>query len=99
MDYRESYTTELKEIVNADFKKEVIAFANADGGEIYVGVTKQGKVIGVKNVEFEMERISNMIRDGIKPDLTSFTSISEIQNGDATIIRVSISRGSKRPYH
>lgn len=34
MDYRESYTTELKEVINADFKKEVIAFANADGGEI-----------------------------------------------------------------
>lgn len=99
MEYRESYTTELKELINADFKKEVIAFANADGGEIYVGVTKQGKVIGIKDVESEMERISNMIRDGIKPDLTSFTLISEIQHEDATIIRVSVSRGSKRPYH
>ena len=99
MDYRESYTTELKEVINADFKKEVIAFANSDGGEIYVGVTKQGKIIGVENGESGMERISNMIRDGIKPDLTSFTSISEIQNGDTTLIRVTVSRGSKRPYH
>lgn len=40
MDYRESYTTELKEAINSDFKKEVIAFANTYGGEIYVGVTK-----------------------------------------------------------
>lgn len=99
MDYRESYTIELKEVINADFKKEVIAFANSDGGEIYVGVTKQGKIIGVENGESGMERISNMIRDGIKPDLTSFTSISEIRNGDKTLIKVTVSRGSKRPYH
>lgn len=99
MDYRESYTTELKEVINSDFKKEVIAFANADGGEIYVGVTNQGKIIGVKDVELDMERISSMIRDGIKPDLTSFTSISEIQHQEGTIIKVTISRGSKRPYH
>ena len=99
MDYRESYTTELKEVINTDLKKEVIAFANADGGEIYVGVTKHGKVIGVEDVEFEMERISNMIRDGIKPDLTSFTSINEIKHDGVTIIRVTVYRGSKRPYH
>ena len=46
-----------------------------------------------------MERISNMIRDGIKPNLTSFTSINEIQDCDVTIIKVTISRGSKRTYH
>lgn len=99
MDYRESYTTELKEVINSDFKKEIIAFANADGGEIYVGVTNQGKVIGVKDTELEMERISSMIRDGIKPDLTSFTSIDEIKHDSSTIIKVTVSRGTKRPYH
>lgn len=97
MDYRESYTTELKEVINSDFKKEVIAFANTDGGEIYVGVTNQGKVVGVKDVESDMERISSMIRDGIKPDLTSFTTINEIQHKDGTIIKVTVSRGSKDP--
>lgn len=99
MEYKENYNTELKEEINSDFKKEVIAFANADGGEIYVGVNKDGKVIGIRDVDHEMERISNMIRDGIKPDLTSFTSISEIRDEDKTIIRVGVTRGSKRPYH
>ena len=30
MTYAESFTVELKQEVNADFKKEVIAFANTD---------------------------------------------------------------------
>lgn len=99
MGYCKSSTIELKEKVNADLKKEIIAFANADGGEIFIGVTNQGKVIGINNAESEMERISNMIRDGIKPDLTGFTSVSLVHDGTATIVKVSVSRGAKRPYH
>lgn len=34
MKYEESYTVELKQEINADFKKEIIAFANSEGGEI-----------------------------------------------------------------
>ena len=67
MRYEESAVLELKEQVNADFKKEIIAFANTDGGEIFVGVAKDGSITGVENAEAEMERIGNMIRDGIKP--------------------------------
>ena len=75
MRYEESAVLELKEQVNADFKKEIIAFANTDGGEIFVGVAKDGSITGVENAEAEMERIGNMIRDGIKPDLTAYTAI------------------------
>ena len=75
MRYEESAVLELKEQVNADFKKEIIAFANTDGGEIFVGVAKDGSLTGVENAEAEMERIGNMIRDGIKPDLTAYTAI------------------------
>ena len=37
MTYKESYTVELKRELNTDFKKDIIALANCDGGEIYVG--------------------------------------------------------------
>lgn len=99
MRYEESPVLELKEQINADFKKEIIAFANADGGEIYVGVARDGSITGVENAEAEMERIGNMIRDGIKPDLTAYTSIERIEKDGKALIRVSVSRGLKRPYH
>lgn len=44
MRYEESAVLELKEQVNADFKKEIIAFANTDGGEIFVGVARDGSI-------------------------------------------------------
>lgn len=99
MKYEESPVLELKEQINADFKKEIIAFANTDGGEIYAGVARDGSITGVENAEAEMEKISNMIRDGIKPDLTAYTSIERIEEAGKALIRVSISRGLKRPYH
>lgn len=99
MEYVENSYIELKEIVNPELKKEIIAFANCDGGEIFIGVSKAGKIIGVDKSETEMERISNMIRDGIKPDLTSYTSINTVLEQGKTIIKITVSRGEKRPYH
>lgn len=99
MKYEESPVLKLKEQINADFKKEIIAFANTDGGEILVGVARDGSVAGMEAPEAEMEKIGNMIRDGIKPDLTAYTSIERIEDSGKAIIRVSVSRGLKRPYH
>lgn len=99
MEFKESSNIELKSIVNNDFKKEVIAFANTNGGEIYVGVSDDGNVIGVDNVDEEMEKIGAIIRNGIKPDLTPYTSIEEQIVNDKSIIKVTVMRGQKRPYH
>jgi ATP-dependent DNA helicase RecG len=99
MDYSESFKVELKREINADFKKEIIAFANSDGGEIYIGVEDDGTIVGVEDKEDTMERIGNMIRDGIKPDLTAYTSIEALEDHQKTIIKVTILRGTKRPYH
>lgn len=99
MKFVESSYLELKEVVNSDFKKEIIAFANTDGGEIYVGVTKNGNIVGVDDAEKEMERISNMIRDGISPDLIPFTAVETVELEEKTLIHVNVSRGGRIPYH
>lgn len=49
--FRESETIELKEIVVDEIKKEIIAFANCDGGKLYIGVQDNGTVVGVNNPE------------------------------------------------
>ena len=49
MIFRESETVELKEIVVDDIKKEIIAFANCEGGKLYIGVQDDGTVVGVND--------------------------------------------------
>ena len=97
--YSESTTVELKREINADFQKEIVAFANTDGGDIYIGLEKDGAVVGVDNPDEVMAQVGNMIRDGIKPDLTAYTSINTIVDSGKNIIRVAVLRGTKRPYH
>ena len=49
MIFRESETVELKEVVVDDIKKEIIAFANCNGGKLYIGVQDDGTVVGLDN--------------------------------------------------
>lgn len=99
MVFKESETVELKSEINSDFKKEIIAFANTFGGEIYVGIDKYGEVIGIDDTDVEMQKIGNMIRNGIRPDLTAYTSIQEVNIDGKSIIKVTVMTGQKRPYH
>lgn len=38
-------------------------------------------------------------KNGIKPDLTAYTGIEEIKEKGKSVIRVTVLRGAKRPYH
>lgn len=70
--FQESETIELKEVVVDDIKKEIIAFANCDGGKLYIGIRDDGTVVGLDNADSVSLQISNMVRDAIKPDVTMF---------------------------
>lgn len=97
--FEESQTLELKSVITTDIKKEVIAFANTNGGEIYVGIDDDGKIIGLDDVKNELERISNMFHDGIKPDITPFISLDILVIDGKDIIKVNVFRGEKTPYY
>ena len=72
MNFQESYNVELKREVVEDIRKEIIAFANSEGGTLYIGVNNDGSIYGVSNIDETMLQISNMVRDTIKPDITMF---------------------------
>ena len=59
---RETDQIELKEIFVPELKKEVVAFANSDGGTIYTGVSNDGRFVGLEDSDFTMQQVSNAIR-------------------------------------
>lgn len=97
--FRESETIELKEIVTDGIKKEIIAFANCNGGKLYIGVKDDGTVIGVDDADNVSLQISNMVRDTIKPDVTMFVHYETIEEKGKEIIAIDIQRGTDRPYY
>lgn len=96
---RESETIELKEIVVDDIKKEIIAFANCDGGKLYIGVKDDGEVVGLEEPDKVALQISNMVRDSIKPDITMFLHYETLEENGKRIVAVDIQRGTDRPYY
>lgn len=99
MAFVESEVVELKAEVVGDICKEVIAFANTKGGTLYIGVSNDGRVVGVKNADQVILQLNNMIRDSIKPDVTMFVGYELQHIGDKDIIAVTIQKGTDRPYY
>ena len=99
MRFQETETVELKSIVMDDLKKEIIAFANCDGGTLYVGVADDGTVLGVENADECALQISNMMRDAVKPDVTMFIHYETLDCEGKAVVAVNIQRGTNRPYY
>ena len=99
MIFQESEAVELKAIVVEDIKKEVIAFANCEGGKLYIGVQDDGTVSGLDNPDETSLQISNMVRDAIKPDLTMFLHYETVTVDGKKIVTVDIQQGTERPYY
>lgn len=99
MIFRESETVELKEIVVDDIKKEIIAFANCNGGKLYIGVRDDGTVCGLDNPDDVALQISNMVRDSVKPDVSMFLYYETLETEGGSVVAVEIQRGTERPYY
>ena len=99
MIFQESESVELKVIVVEDIKKEIIAFANCEGGKLYIGVQDDGTVSGLDNPDETALQISNMVRDAIKPDLTMFLHYETLVIDGKKIVAVDILQGTERPYY
>lgn len=99
MKFEESSSVELKSEYIEDVKKEVVAFANSQGGTIYIGVTDYGEVCGVDNYDEISNRISSMVRDAIKPDLTRFVQYERLLIDGKTVVKVQVQEESNKPYY
>lgn len=92
----ESEHIEYKTLMTDDIYKEVIAFANTDGGTIYIGIDDQGNVVGIDNVDETYTRLTNGIRDAIAPDVTMFVRYILQEN---QVIKIEVGEGSCKPYY
>ena len=95
----ENEFVELKSELTKEIKKEIVAFANSKGGTIYIGVNDDGTVKGLDNISRDAEALSSMIREGIKSDLSLYTSIDVDKYQDKDIIVLRIMDAPNKPYY
>ena len=97
--FQETETIELKSIVTDGLSKEIVAFANCNGGTIYIGVSDSGQVLGLTDSDSTALQISNIVRDSIKPDVTMFVHYKTINQENKDILEVNIQEGTNKPYY
>lgn len=99
MKFQENIDIELKETYSKNILREIVAFANTSGGVIYVGINDEGSVVGVADADDMMLRISNIIRDGILPEVIPFIQIELTEMDSKQVIKITVAVGSERPYY
>ncbi|MBR7116793.1 MAG: putative DNA binding domain-containing protein [Clostridia bacterium] len=95
----EDKNTEFKREYVEDIKKTLVAFANTDGGNLYIGIDDDGNAVEVNNIDGVMLQVSNVIRDAIKPDLAMFCDVSVETVQDKKVVKITVNRGTARPYY
>ena len=92
----ETENIEFKLQVTDEIYKEVIAFANTDGGTVYIGIDDNGNAVGIDNIDETYTRITNGIRDAIQPDVTMFIKYTLQDN---KVVKITVGEGSDKPYY
>ena len=95
----EDKNTEFKREYVEDIKKTLVAFANTDGGNLYIGIDDDGNAVEVNDIDGVMLQVSNVIRDAIKPDLAMFCDITVETVQNKKVVKITVNRGTARPYY
>lgn len=76
--------------------REVVAFANSQGGHLFIGVDDDGTISGLKYPEDEEYVLTKAIKELCKP-LIDF-KVKILQLKDVEILHYEIKEGQKKPY-
>lgn len=100
MQNTETNRVENKIQLNEDFEQEVIAFLNyKEGGIIYIGINKNGQVVGIENTDLIQLQIKDRIKNNIQPSTLGLFDVTVETIDSKDVIKVIISSGTEKPYY
>lgn len=97
----ENSRTEFKTKVVNDLEETVIGFLNSkDGGNIYIGVNDNGKILGLKNnIDLLQRQIKDRIISNIEPSVLGLFDIEVLEEDNKKYLNIIVARGLEKPYH
>lgn len=94
IEFKREYSKEL------ELEKEVVAFLNyREGGFIYIGIDKKGKVLGVEDVDETVLKIKDRIKNNILPSAMGLFDVAVDSVDGKQVIKITVARGSENPYY
>ncbi len=96
----ENNRIEYKQLLTDNLEKEVIAFLNyKEGGVIYVGVDKNGQAVGVKDIDGDMLKIKDRLRNNILPSCMGLFDVATENIDEKKVIKITVASGMEKPYY
>lgn len=95
----DSFTQFKREMTDSNkLAEELVAFSNAEGGVLLIGVEDNGDIVGVNPDAIGKLNllISNTSNENVKPPIYPLTEIVEIS--DKKIVVISVRKGESKPY-
>lgn len=82
-----------------DIAKTLVAFANSDGGELFVGIEDDGTLTGLPHTPAEIEQLQGSYKSHVHADTPlPKPQISLAPVGDKTVLYFCISKGNEYAY-
>lgn len=95
LDVLEDKRNEFKMKLNDTLEKEVIAFLNTDGGNIFIGVDDEGNINELNNIDL----LQRTIKDNIMPSTQGLYDVVVREKNEKKYIQVVVAKGNQRPYY
>lgn len=96
----EDNRNEFKVKLSDDFEKEVIAFLNTAGGNIYVGIDGKGYISeNLGNIDLLQRKIKDRIKDNIAPSTLGLFDVAVNEQDGKKYIKIIIAQGQEKPYY
>src|SRR4030042_6863058 len=94
----ENLHTDFKERIDSldELAKDIVCFANTDGGQLILGVTREGTIVGVTDADTVNRTVDNIAFNNCEPPITVIQEVIN-EEGKAVVV-VNIPKGDQRPY-
>jgi len=96
----ETNRIEYKQQLTDDLEKEAIAFLNYhEGGIIYIGIHKSGTVLGVSDIDSDMLKIKDRLKNNIMPSCMGLFDVAVENIESKDVIKITLASGTEKPYY
>jgi ATP-dependent DNA helicase RecG len=90
LDLKERFST------HRELAKDLVCFANTDGGVVLFGVTDDRTVVGIGDVDRLAVQVDEVAYEHCEPPVTAVTEAVELDG--RTVVAVRVPKGDARPY-
>ena len=92
-------TVEYKRKLTDDFEKEIVAFLNSAGGELFIGVDDDGRIAGIEHPDTSPLAVIDRIKNNIVPATLGLFNVTVKKEEGNSYLCITVAEGLEKPYY